>query len=49
MRGDVSLDSLNAVQSADEAPKVEDGARILVTVGGAKHLWGGGALPMVIS
>ena len=31
---DSPLDSLNAVQAANEALKVEDGARILVTAGG---------------
>ena len=40
MRGDEQIDSLNAVQSADEAPKVEDGARIFVTVGGKAPLGG---------
>ena len=33
LRCDSLLDSLNAVQAANEAPKVEDGARVLVTVG----------------
>ena len=33
LRCDLLLDSLNAVQAANEAPNVEDGARILVTVG----------------
>ena len=40
MTGDVSLDSLNVVQSTDEAPKVVDGARILVTVGGQSAFGG---------
>ena len=43
MTGDEQIDSLNAVQSTDEAPKVEDGARILVTVGGQSTF--GGAEP----
>ena len=43
LRCDLTLDSLNVVQEADEAPKVEDGAKIFVTVGvkaplGAKPL-----------
>ena len=48
MRCDVSLDSLSIEQSADEAPKVEDGARFFVTVGGKAPL-GGEALPMAVS
>ena len=43
MRCDAPLDSLNVVQSTDEAPKVVDGARILVTVGGQSTF--GGAEP----
>ena len=40
MRGDEQIDSLSTVQSTDEAPKVEDGARILVTVGGQSTFGG---------
>ena len=40
MRGDEQIDSLSIEQSADEAPKVEDGARIFVTVGGQSAFGG---------
>ena len=46
LRCGLSLDSLNVVQAANEAPKVEDGAKIFVTVG-VKHLRG--YPPLVIS
>ena len=49
MRGDEQIDSLSIEQSADGVAESKTATGDSCHRGGAKHLWGGGALPMVIS
>ena len=49
MSGDEQIDSFSTVQAADGVAESQTATGVFCHRGGAKHLWGGGALPMVIS